>query len=132
MNFAGKVNTPLFSSKHTRTTRLAWPRRGHKDSRGHARRVDGTECVNSDFPSFQITRQPIVYLKEILKEVCNYNLKNPHKNMWELKPEYRHYKQDTPAESKEDKNSSDSEWVLIYWLFLTRPINKASKKRKDF
>ncbi|BES95537.1 unnamed protein product [Nesidiocoris tenuis] len=39
------------------------------------------------------TRQPVVYLKEILKEVCNYNLKNPHKNMWELKPEYRHYKE---------------------------------------
>lgn len=29
--------------------------------------------------------------------------------MWELKPEYRHYKQDTPAETKEDKNSSDSD-----------------------
>ncbi|XP_067013798.1 general transcription factor IIF subunit 2 [Anabrus simplex] len=41
----------------------------------------------------KITRQPIVYLKEILKDVCNYNLKNPHKNMWELKPEYRHYKE---------------------------------------
>ncbi|XP_014245049.1 general transcription factor IIF subunit 2-like [Cimex lectularius] len=39
------------------------------------------------------TKQPVVYLKEILKEVCNYNLKNPHKNMWELKPEYRHYKE---------------------------------------
>uniref|UniRef100_A0A8D8PRW2 General transcription factor IIF subunit 2 n=1 Tax=Cacopsylla melanoneura TaxID=428564 RepID=A0A8D8PRW2_9HEMI len=37
----------------------------------------------------KITRQPVVYLKEILKEVCNYNLKNPHKNMWELKPENR-------------------------------------------
>lgn len=57
----------------------------------------------------QITRQPIVYLKEILKEVCNYNLKNPHKNMWELKPEYRHYKQDQVAEAKDDKNSSDSD-----------------------
>lgn len=32
------------------------------------------------------------YLKEILKEVCVYNLKNPHKNTWELKPEYRCYK----------------------------------------
>ena len=31
------------------------------------------------------------YLKEILKEICNYNAKNPHKNMWELKPEFRHY-----------------------------------------
>lgn len=29
--------------------------------------------------------------------------------MWELKPEYRHYKLDTPMEAKEDKNSSDSE-----------------------
>lgn len=47
----------------------------------------------------KITRQPIVYLKEILKEVCNYNLKNPHKNMWELKPEYRHYKEPLPAAS---------------------------------
>lgn len=46
-----------------------------------------------------ITRQPIVYLKEILKDVCVYNLKNPHKNMWELKPEYRHYKDDNPAAS---------------------------------
>lgn len=50
-----------------------------------------------------------MYLKEILKEVCNYNLKNPHKNMWELKPEYRHYKQEAPVETKEEKNSSDSD-----------------------
>lgn len=34
------------------------------------------------------------YLKEVLKEVCNYCVKNPHKNMWELKPEYRHYKEE--------------------------------------
>ncbi|PSN48298.1 General transcription factor IIF subunit 2 [Blattella germanica] len=43
-----------------------------------------------------------VYLKEILKEVCNYNLKNPHKNMWELKPEYRHYKDPVPAPASTD------------------------------
>ncbi|CAH1183750.1 unnamed protein product [Phaedon cochleariae] len=54
----------------------------------------------------KITKQPITYLKEILKEVCNYNLKNPHKNMWELKPEYRHYKQDT-AETESKKEDSD-------------------------
>jgi len=42
----------------------------------------------------RITNQPITYLKEILKDICNYNLKNPHKNMWELKPEYRHYKEE--------------------------------------
>lgn len=41
---------------------------------------------------------PQTYLKEILKELCVYNLKNPHKNMWELKSEYRCYK----AEDKDD------------------------------
>lgn len=35
------------------------------------------------------TLQP--YLKEILKEIGIYNNKNKHKNLWELKPEYRHY-----------------------------------------
>lgn len=40
-----------------------------------------------------------MYLKEILKEVCNYNIKNPHKNMWELKPEYRHYAGNREGES---------------------------------
>lgn len=41
----------------------------------------------------RLTNQPITYLKEILKEICTYNVKAPHKNMWELKPEYRHYKE---------------------------------------
>ncbi|XP_053214194.1 general transcription factor IIF subunit 2-like [Panonychus citri] len=39
----------------------------------------------------KITKQPSTYLKTILKEICVYNTKNPHKNKWELKPEYRHY-----------------------------------------
>lgn len=52
------------------------------------------------------TRQPIVYLKEILKEVCNYNLKNPHKNMWELKPEYRHYKEEQSSQAPSTSNQS--------------------------
>ncbi|KAF6206338.1 hypothetical protein GE061_017570 [Apolygus lucorum] len=51
------------------------------------------------------TRQPVVYLKEILKEVCNYNLKNPHKNMWELKPEYRHYREPEVKPSGSDQQS---------------------------
>lgn len=55
----------------------------------------------------KITKQPITYLKEILKEMCDYNMKNPHKNMWELKPEYRHYKSDNAKD--DDKNSSDSD-----------------------
>lgn len=41
------------------------------------------------FYSFQ------TYVKEILKEICIYNMKAPHKNMWEMKPEYRHYKTDS-------------------------------------
>lgn len=40
----------------------------------------------------RLTNQSIPYLKEILKEICNYCSKSTHKNMWELKPEYRHYK----------------------------------------
>lgn len=39
-----------------------------------------------------ITNQSIPYLKEILKEICNYCSNGAHKNMWELKPEYRHYR----------------------------------------
>ena len=56
----------------------------------------------------------MTYLKSILNEVCNYNVKNPHKNMWELKPEYRHYKSnsDDEAKKKEDEGSSDDDWFL--------------------
>ncbi|XP_029661388.1 general transcription factor IIF subunit 2 isoform X1 [Formica exsecta] len=57
----------------------------------------------------KITRQPIVYLKEILNEVCNYNLKNPHRNMWELKPEYRHYKEEEKPTEGTSKRGNESE-----------------------
>lgn len=55
------------------------------------------------------TRQPVTYLKEVLNEFCHYNLKNPHKNMWELKPEYRHYKQEEKPKEKESSSSDDDE-----------------------
>jgi len=62
------------------------------------------------------TRQPVTYLKEVLKDVCVYNVKAPHKNMWELKPEYRHYKKEEKEEDedgekkkKEEGDSSDSD-----------------------
>jgi len=42
----------------------------------------------------RVTNQPDGYLKEILREFCNYCVKSPHRNMYELKPEYRHYKED--------------------------------------
>ena len=55
------------------------------------------------------TRQPVTYLKEILKEVCIYNVKNPHKSMWELKPEFRHYKKEETEEKKEEQDSSSDD-----------------------
>ena len=74
-----------------------------KKSEGKNTRDDKDKVMGMLFAAFEkhqyynlkdlveITKQPVTYLKEILKELCNYNLKNPHKNTWELKPEYRHY-----------------------------------------
>jgi transcription initiation factor TFIIF subunit beta len=90
-----------------------------KKSEGKKARDDKNAVMDMLFNAFEkhqyynikdlvkITRQPISYLKEILKEVCDYNMKNPHKNMWELKKEYRHYKSDEVKADK--KNSSDSD-----------------------
>ncbi|CAG2109632.1 unnamed protein product [Medioppia subpectinata] len=76
-----------------------------KKSEGKKSREDKDKVQDMLFSAFEkhqyynikdlerVTRQPIPYLKEILKEICHYNAKNPHKNMWELKPEFRHYKQ---------------------------------------
>jgi len=58
------------------------------------------------------TRQPVPYLKQILNEICDYNMKNPHRNMWELKAEYRHYKkteEEKPEEKDENMDSDDSD-----------------------
>lgn len=48
----------------------------------------------------RITNQSIPYLKEILKEICNYCSNGAHKNMWELKPEYRHYRSASGSKMK--------------------------------
>merc|ERR1712223_1168089 len=55
------------------------------------------------------TNQPVTYLKSILNEVCNYNVKNPHKNMWELKPEYRHYQKNSDDEAKKKDGDASSD-----------------------
>jgi len=57
----------------------------------------------------QETRQPMAYLKQILKEVCNYSVKPPHRNMWELKPEFRHYKPEEDEKKQKNDSSSDSD-----------------------
>jgi transcription initiation factor TFIIF subunit beta len=54
-----------------------------------------------------ITNQPISYLKEILKEICEYSVKNPHKNTWHLKAEYRHYASDDKKEGKKKEDGGD-------------------------
>lgn len=91
----------------------AEPERRRKEE---GKRVRGTkeEVLETLFTAFEkhqfyslkdlvhISKQPVVHLKSILRDVCNYNTKNPHKNMYELKPEYRHYasKEDPDAEMK--------------------------------
>uniref|UniRef100_I3J9E5 General transcription factor IIF subunit 2 n=1 Tax=Oreochromis niloticus TaxID=8128 RepID=I3J9E5_ORENI len=47
-----------------------------------------------------ITKQPVTYLKEIMREIGTYNSKGAHKSTWELKPEYRHYQS---AEEEEEE-----------------------------
>ncbi|EAA04044.3 general transcription factor IIF subunit 2 [Anopheles arabiensis] len=91
--------------------------RERKKAEGKKSRDDKNAVLDMLFNAFEkhqyynikdlvrITRQPISYLKEILKEVCDYNMKNPHKNMWELKKEYRHYKED---DKKDDDTTKDT------------------------
>lgn len=48
----------------------------------------------------------------LCSQVCDYNVKNPHKNMWELKKEYRHYKTEEKPETSTAQSAntlSDSE-----------------------
>jgi len=78
-----------------------------KKQEGKKARLDKDKVMDMLFNAFEkhqyynvkdlerLTKQPMPYLKEILKEICIYNMKAPHKNMWELKPEYRHYKDQT-------------------------------------
>jgi transcription initiation factor TFIIF subunit beta len=92
-----------------------------KKSEGKKARDDKNAVMDMLFNAFEkhqyynikdlvkITRQPISYLKEILKEVCDYNMKNPHKNMWELKKEYRHYKVDEVKVDKPEESDSESD-----------------------
>uniref|UniRef100_A0A1A9WGZ0 General transcription factor IIF subunit 2 n=1 Tax=Glossina brevipalpis TaxID=37001 RepID=A0A1A9WGZ0_9MUSC len=94
--------------------------RERKKAEGKKARDDKNAVMDMLFNAFEkhqyynikdlvkITKQPIGYLKEILKEVCDYNMKNPHKNMWELKKEYRHYKTDSEKKD-DDKTATDSD-----------------------
>ncbi|CAN9497897.1 unnamed protein product [Ophioblennius macclurei] len=52
----------------------------------------------------EITKQPVSYLKEIIREIGTYISKGPHKNTWELKPEYQHYHASEEEEEKEEED----------------------------
>ncbi|MBN3322231.1 T2FB factor, partial [Atractosteus spatula] len=74
-----------------------------KKEEGKRARADKQQVLDMLFSAFEkhqyynikdlvdITKQPVIYLKEILRGIGIYNVKGTHKNTWELKPEYRHY-----------------------------------------
>ncbi|NXY44759.1 T2FB factor, partial [Ceuthmochares aereus] len=74
-----------------------------KKEDGKRARADKAQVLDMLFSAFEkhqyynikdlvdITKQPVIYLKEILRDIGIYNVKGTHKNTWELKPEYRHY-----------------------------------------
>uniref|UniRef100_A0A672INB0 General transcription factor IIF subunit 2 n=1 Tax=Salarias fasciatus TaxID=181472 RepID=A0A672INB0_SALFA len=82
-----------------------------KKEEGKRARADKQQVLDMLFSAFEkhqyynikdlvdITKQPVTYLKEILRDIGIYNVKGTHKNTWELKPEYRHYQ----GEEKSDE-----------------------------
>ncbi|KAK6485433.1 general mRNAion factor IIF subunit 2 [Huso huso] len=74
-----------------------------KKEEGKRARADKQQVLDMLFSAFEkhqyynikdlvdITKQPVTYLKEILRDIGVYNIKGTHKNTWELRPEYRHY-----------------------------------------
>ncbi|XP_064826262.1 general transcription factor IIF subunit 2-like isoform X2 [Oncorhynchus masou masou] len=86
-----------------------------KKEEGKRARVDKQQVLDMLFSAFEkhqyynikdlvdITKQPVSYLKEILRDIGIYNVKGTHKNTWELKPEYRHYQ----GGEEEEKETND-------------------------
>ncbi|KAL2087545.1 hypothetical protein ACEWY4_016373 [Coilia grayii] len=81
-----------------------------KKEEGKRARADRQQVLDMLFSAFEkhqfynikdlvdITKQPVIYLKEILRDIGIYNVKGTHKNTWELKPEYRHYQGEEKSE----------------------------------
>ncbi|KAG9492040.1 hypothetical protein GDO78_000521, partial [Eleutherodactylus coqui] len=74
-----------------------------KKDDGKRARADKQQVLDMLFSAFEkhqyynikdlvdITKQPVQYLKDVLRDIGIYNVKGTHRNTWELKPEYRHY-----------------------------------------
>ncbi|XP_056588258.1 general transcription factor IIF subunit 2 isoform X2 [Triplophysa dalaica] len=104
----GKAVTTNYKPVANHTYNLDYEKR--KKEEGKRARADKQQVQDMLFSAFEkhqyynikdlvdITKQPVIYLKEILRDIGIYNVKGTHKNTWELKPEYRHY----PAEEKSD------------------------------
>uniref|UniRef100_A0A672LZ19 General transcription factor IIF subunit 2 n=1 Tax=Sinocyclocheilus grahami TaxID=75366 RepID=A0A672LZ19_SINGR len=81
-----------------------------KKEEGKRARADKRQVLDMLFSAFEkhqyynikdlvdITKQPVIYLKEILRDIGIYNVKGTHKNTWELKPEYRHYQNEEKSD----------------------------------
>ncbi|XP_058632641.1 general transcription factor IIF subunit 2 isoform X2 [Onychostoma macrolepis] len=81
-----------------------------KKEEGKRARADKQQVLDMLFSAFEkhqfynikdlvdITKQPVIYLKEILRDIGIYNVKGTHKNTWELKPEYRHYQHEEKSD----------------------------------
>ena len=75
-----------------------------KKEEGKNFRADKDQVLEQLFSIFQkhqyyklqdlvsLTKQPVGYLKDILKEICNANISGVHKGTYELKSQFRHYK----------------------------------------
>ncbi|MED6288037.1 General transcription factor IIF subunit 2 [Characodon lateralis] len=81
-----------------------------KKSEGKMVRADRQVVLDMLFSAFEkhqyysfkdlvdITKQPVAYLKEIMRDIGTCHRKGTHKSTWELKPEYCHYQ---PGEEEE-------------------------------
>ncbi|XP_054467887.1 general transcription factor IIF subunit 2 isoform X2 [Anoplopoma fimbria] len=99
-----RVVTSNYKPVANHTYNLEYERK--KKEEGKRARADKQQVLDMLFSAFEkhqfynikdlvdITKQPVIYLKEILRDIGVYNVKGTHKNTWELKPEYRHYQGD--------------------------------------
>uniref|UniRef100_H3CFQ1 General transcription factor IIF subunit 2 n=1 Tax=Tetraodon nigroviridis TaxID=99883 RepID=H3CFQ1_TETNG len=95
-----KAITTVFKPVSNHNFNIAYEKK--KKSEGKMVRAERQAVLDMLFSAFEkhqhynikelvdITKQPVTYLKEILKEIGTYNNKGPHKSTWEVKPEYRH------------------------------------------
>ncbi|KAI6236999.1 General transcription factor IIF subunit 2 [Aphelenchoides besseyi] len=85
----------------------------NKKENNRAVRVDRDILMKEIFQAFEkhqyyrladlakLTNQPMTHVKDILTSIANYSTVPPHKNMWELKPEFRSY--DSKMKNEDDE-----------------------------